>query len=121
MRSASGGSASVSRRSMPGCPARSMAAAAGTIVPRAEGNAASRTPPPRRAGDERPRAKKNRAPPSPPRAQPGVGRELVLGRVEPAQDLGGPVGQQPARVGEPDAAPRPLDEAGSGLGPEAGP
>ena len=47
MRTASGGSASVSRRSTLGCRSRSIAAAAGTIVPSADGNAASRSRPAR--------------------------------------------------------------------------
>ena len=47
MRSASGGSASVSRRSTPGCCSRRSAAAAGTMVPSADGNAASRSRPAR--------------------------------------------------------------------------
>ena len=42
-----GGSASVSRRSTPGWYSRSSAAAAGTIVPSADGNAASRSRPAR--------------------------------------------------------------------------
>ena len=47
IRSASGGSASVSRRSKPGCRSCRIAAAVGTMVPRADGNAASRSRPAR--------------------------------------------------------------------------
>ena len=47
IRSASGGSASVSRRSKPGCRSSRIAAAVGTMVPRADGNAASRSRPAR--------------------------------------------------------------------------
>src|SRR6202012_3124472 len=45
---------------------------------------------------------------------------LVLGRVQRAQDLGRPVGQQPARVGQPDAPARPPDPPDAGLGLEPG-
>jgi hypothetical protein len=43
--------------------------------------------------------------------------ELLGGGVEAFDDVGGPLGEQPARLGEPDAAPGALDELGAGLGP----
>jgi hypothetical protein len=52
--------------------------------------------------------------------QAGEHRELVLGRVEAADHLGGALGQQPPRVGEPDAAPGPLDQLSAGLRLEPG-
>jgi hypothetical protein len=56
-----------------------------------------------------------RGEPQPPGAQPGEDRELVLRRVEAADHLGGPLGEQPSRVGEPDATPGPLHELGARL------
>jgi hypothetical protein len=61
-----------------------------------------------------------RGQPYPSLPQPDVRRELVLRRVQPADDLLGPLGQQPARVGEPNAPARPLQQPGSGLGLQAG-
>jgi hypothetical protein len=58
--------------------------------------------------------------PHPALAQPDVRGELVLGRVQPADDLLGPLGQQPARVGEPHAPPGSLQQPGAGLGLQAG-
>jgi hypothetical protein len=47
--------------------------------------------------------------------QPHVRGQLLGGGVEAADDLRGPLGEQPARLREPDAAPRALDELGAGL------
>jgi len=56
--------------------------------------------------------------PEPPGAHSAVGRELVLGCVEAADDLGGALGEQPPGIGEPDAPSGPLDELRAGLGLE---
>jgi len=53
--------------------------------------------------------------PQPPRPQAGEHRELVLRRVQAAEHLDGPLGEQPPRIGQPDAAPGPLDELRAGL------
>ena len=71
----------------------------------------------RHDGAERGRERRQ---PEPPGAQPGVGGQLVLGRVQPADHLGGPLGEQPSGVGEPDPAARPLDQLGPGLGFQPG-
>jgi len=69
----------------------------------------------RRGGHDRTERRGERGEPQPPGAQPGEDREFVLRRVEAADHLDGPLGEQPSRVGEPDAAPRPLDELGARL------
>jgi len=56
-----------------------------------------------------------RGQPQPPGPQPGEHRELILRCVKPADYLGSPLGEQSPRVGEPDAAPSPLDELGTRL------
>ena len=63
---------------------------------------------------------RERRQPEPPGAQSGVGGQLVLGGVQPADHLGGPLGEQPSGVGEPDPAARPLDQLGPGLGLQPG-
>src|SRR6202007_1719488 len=90
MRSASGGSASVSRRSMLGSRVRSRGAAAGTMGPRGDGDAASCR-------------------------RPGVAALCFLGPAEPADHLGAPLSQQPPRVSEPDPSPGALNQLDPGL------
>jgi len=70
----------------------------------------------RGAWHERAERRRERGQPQPSGAQPAVDGEFVLGCVEPADDLRGALGQQPSGVGQPDAAARPLDEFGAGLG-----
>ena len=74
----------------------------------------------RRGGHDGAERGRERRQPQPSGPQPGEDRELVLGRVETADDLDGPFGEQPARVREPDAAPDPLDELGARLRLEPG-
>jgi hypothetical protein len=69
----------------------------------------------RGGGHDRAERRGERGEPEPPGAQPGEDREFVLRRVEAADHLDGPLGEQPSRVGEPDAAPGPLDELGPRL------
>ena len=47
--------------------------------------------------------------------QPDVGSQLSLGRIQPADDFLGSLGQQLARFREPDAAPDALQELGTGF------
>ena len=47
-------------------------------------------------------------------------RELSLRCVQPPDDLLGALGQQPASVGQPDAAADSLKQLGTGLGLEPG-
>jgi hypothetical protein len=47
-------------------------------------------------------------------------RELGVGGLDAAEDLGRPVGQQPAGRGEPDPAADPLQQLRAGLGLEPG-
>ena len=58
--------------------------------------------------------------PQPSGPQPGEDHQLVLGRVEAADDLDRPLGQQPPRIRQPDAAPGPLDQLGARLRLEPG-
>jgi len=74
----------------------------------------------RGGGHDRAERRGERGEPQPAGAHSAVGRELVLGRVEAADDLGGALGEQPAGVGQPDATPGPLDELDAGFGLEAG-
>jgi hypothetical protein len=75
----------------------------------------------RRGGrDQGAERRRERRQPQPSGPQPGVGGELALGRVQPADDLGGPLREQPAGVGKPDPAPGPLNELGAGLGFQPG-
>ena len=67
----------------------------------------------RRGRHDRAERRRERRQPQPPGPQPGENHELVLGRVEAADDLDRPLGQQPARVGQADAAPGPLDQLGA--------
>ncbi len=69
----------------------------------------------RRGGHDGAEGRRERRQPQPPGAQPGEDHQLVLGRVEAADDLDRPLGQQPPRVGQPDAAPGPLDQLGARL------
>jgi len=61
-----------------------------------------------------------RGQPDPSLAQPHVRRKLVLRRVQPADDLLGPLGQQPAGVGQPHSPARALQQPGAGLGLQPG-
>jgi len=74
----------------------------------------------RGGGHDRAQRGRERRQPQPTCPQPGEDRELVLRRVEPADHLDGPLGEQPARVGQPDSAPGPLDQLRSGLRLEPG-
>jgi len=74
----------------------------------------------RGGGHDRAQRGRERRQPQPTGPQPGEDRELVLRRVEPADHLDGPLGEQPARVGQPDSAPGPLDQLRSGLRLEPG-
>jgi hypothetical protein len=75
----------------------------------------------RRGGrDDRAQRRRERGEPYPSRAQACVRGQLVLRGVQPAEHLGGPVGQQPPGVGQPDAPSRPLDEPDAGLGLQPG-
>jgi len=71
-------------------------------------------------GDDRAERGGERGEPQPPGAQPGEDREFVLRRVKPADHLDRPLREQPPRVGEPDAAPGPLDKLGAGFRLEPG-
>jgi hypothetical protein len=62
-----------------------------------------------RLRDERAHDRVEAGQPDPPRVQPDQGGQLRRGRVDPADDLGGPVGQQVTGGGEPDAAADPLE------------
>ena len=84
---------------MPGVSTSSRAAAAGTIVPSADGEGGQ---------------------PDPALAQPDVRGQLGLGRVQPADDLLGPLGQQAAGVGQPHPPAGPLQQPRAGLGLEPG-
>ena len=53
--------------------------------------------------------------PDPSGVQPGQGGQFRRRRVDPADDLGCPVGQQAAGRGEPDPAADPLDQLGTEL------
>ena len=74
----------------------------------------------RRGRDDRAERGRERRQPEPPGAQPGVGGQFVLGGVQPADHLGGALGEEPPGVGEPDAPARPLDQLGPGLGFQPG-
>jgi hypothetical protein len=63
---------------------------------------------------------RERGEPQPPGAQAAVDREFVLGRVETAYDFRGALGEQAARVGQPDPAPGTLDELSAGFRLEPG-
>jgi len=65
--------------------------------------------------DQRAERGRERRQPHPAAAQPDVGRQLSLGRVEPADDLLGPLGQQLTRLRQPDSAPDALQELGTGF------
>jgi Uma2 family endonuclease len=71
--------------------------------------------PGRRGGHDRAQRGGKRREPHPARSQPRVRGQLVFRRVQPAEDLGRPVGEQPPGVGEPDAPAGPLDQLGPGL------
>lgn len=58
--------------------------------------------------------------PEPAGAQPGVGRDFRICRVDPAEYLFGPLRQQPSGVGEPDSAPDARSQRYAHLGLEAG-
>ena len=55
-----------------------------------------------------------------PGGQPDVGGQLGVGGIDPPDDLGGAVGEQLPGLGEPDAAPDPLQQLRAGLGLEPG-
>ena len=71
-------------------------------------------------GHDRAERRRERGQPDPARAQAHVGRELILSRVEPAEDLLGPLSQQPPSVGEPDSAAGPLGEQRTSFGFQPG-
>jgi hypothetical protein len=58
--------------------------------------------------------------PQPAGPQPGVGGQFVLGGVQPADHLGGALGEQSPGVGQPDAPARPLDQLDAGLSLQPG-
>ncbi len=73
-----------------------------------------------RLGHDRAQRRRVGRQPHPPGLQADLGGELGGRRVDPAHDLGGPVGQQPPLRRQPDATTDPLDELGAGGGLQAG-
>jgi hypothetical protein len=68
-----------------------------------------------RRGHDRPERRRERRQPQPAGPQARVRGELVLGGVQPPDDLPCPLGEQPSSVGEPDAPACLLDELRPGL------
>ena len=76
--------------------------------------------PRRRCRNQRAEGGRERGQPDPALSQPDVRSELCLGRIQPADDLLGPLGQQPASLGQPDAAADALEQLAPGLGLKPG-
>ncbi len=72
------------------------------------------------SGDERADGRGEAGQAYPAGRQPDVPRQLGVRRVDPADDLGGAVREQPTGLGQPDAAADPLEQLGAGLGLEPG-
>src|SRR5439155_11012810 len=64
--------------------------------------------------------RRERRQPHPPGPQPAVRGQLRLGDVQPPEYLLGPLGEHPPGLGQPDAAPDPLDQPRAGLALQPG-